>query len=176
MKKYHYHITLSGVTSEQLEEAAKLIKGKATSIDLVKDKNSQIDRMVTKYQKDDSIPKMLKKALVLKHNGFKVIRCKLECMYTDLNEWMNCHFNESEYGEVHIKVPRDLVFESSLMQRSSNQEDTETTFLNARVYNRKQSLDFKTEYEKLEKMGAVLSCHFEQVIIDTNKQLDSWWA
>lgn len=176
--KAHFHLTISDVSSQQLMEAAKLIGAKCTTIDLVKDSFSQRDRMLTKYQKGIDKSLMLECVSKLKDAGFNVVRYKLERMYRDIDDIRHISPSKENYGEVHLKTSSsDPEIDTGFFRLSSNVDNLDYRFYNARLYTEEDKVKFGAAYNILLQKGVtVLGYHIEQVVIDSNLNLDSWWA
>lgn len=176
--KAHFHITLADVSSEELMKAAKLIGAKCTTIDLHRDTQSQRDRMLTKYQSGIDTALMLECVSKLEQAGYKVVRYKLEQMFKHMACVLFMDVNKEHYGEVHIKTPASAPeVDTGFFRISSNAEEVEHRFYNARIYSNEDKLRFKEAYAKLLDNGVtVLGKHIEQVVVDSNYNLDAWWA
>jgi len=176
--KAHFHLTLADVSSEELMAAAKLIGAKCTTIDLHRDTQSQRDRMLTKYQQGVDTRLMLECVAKLQSAGFKVVRYKLEQMFRHMACVMYMDLSEEHYGEVHIKTPASAPeVDTGFFRISSNAEEVDYRFYNARLYSAEDKLKFSEAYGKLLNSGVeIKSYHVEQVVVDSNLNLDSWWA
>lgn len=176
--KAHFHITVSDVSSEQLMAAAKVIGAKCTTIDLHRDAHSQRDRMLTKYQVGVDTTLMLDCVRKLEEAGFKVIRYKLEQMFQTMAELWEQPLDEEHYGEVHIKTPSSQPkIETGFFQISSNAEEVDYRFYNARLYNDEDKLKFFEAKGILLLNGIqIKGQHIERVVVDSNYNLDAWWA
>lgn len=176
--KAHFHLTLADVNSEQLTEAAKLIGSKCTTIDLRRDTQSQRDRMLTKYQAGIETDLMLDCVAKLQAAGFKVVRYKLEQMFRHIACVMFMDLSKEHYGEVHIKTPASAPeIDTGFFRVSSNAEEVDYRFYNARLYCAEDKLRFNEAYGMLLESGIEMkSYHVEQVIVDSNLNLDAWWA
>lgn len=176
--KAHFHLTLSNVTTEDMIKAAKIINAKCTTIDLHKNKLTQQDRMLTKYQKGVDQTLMLDCVRKLQVNGFSVVRYKLERMFRTIPEMLNQEFSKANYGEVHLKVDNTLPeVITEIFKISTNSEDIKHRFYNARLYNENDKLLFKRGLQLLQLNNVeVKSFHAEVVEIDSNHNLDAWWA
>lgn len=176
--KAHFHLTLADVSSEQLTEAAKLIGAKCTTIDLHRDTQSQRDRMLTKYQAGIKTDLMLDCVAKLQAAGFKVVRYKLEQMSRHIACVMFMDLSKEHYGEVHIKTPASAPeIDTGFFRVSSNAEEVDYRFYNARLYSAEDKLRFNEAYGMLLESGIEMkSYHVEQVIVDSNLNLDAWWA
>lgn len=176
--KAHYHITIEGVTTEQLLQASKLIRAKCTTIDLHRATHSQRDRMLTKYQRNIDLDQMFEDVIILQNEGFSVIRFKLEQMYPTLELFLCQDFSQSLYGETHIKTdaayPEIL---TEIFRLSSNPEEVDFRFYNARIYSDEDKNKFLNAYQRLlYNKVPIKSMHLEKTIFDSNYHLDSWWA
>lgn len=176
--KAHFHLTLADVSGEQLMEAAKIIGAKCTTIDLHRDTQSQRDRMLTKYQAGVDTGLMLECVAKLQAAGFKVIRYKLEQMFKHMACVLFMDLSKEHYGEVHIKTPASAPeVETDFFRISSNAEEVDYRFYNARLYTNEDKLRFKEAYGKLLLSGTeIKGYHVEQVVVDSNYNLDAWWA
>ncbi len=176
--KAHFHITVGDVDSEQLMSAAKLIGAKCTTIDLHRDTRSQRDRMLTKYQKGVETDKMLESVSLLTNAGFKVLRFKLEQMYPDFESLLALDFDKQNYGEVHIKTDAShSEVETNFFRISSNAEEVDYRFYNARLYDEQDKQKFVEAYQKLlDNKVPVRSFHLERTVFDSFYNFDSWWA
>lgn len=176
--KAHFHLTLADVNSEQLMKAAKLIGAKCTTIDLHRETQSQRDRMLTKYQAGIETDLMLDSVAKLQDAGFKVVRYKLEQMFRNIVCVMFMNLSKENYGEVHIKTPASAPeVETGFFRISSNAEEVDYRFYNARLYSAEDKLRFNEAYGKLLLSGTeIKSYHVEQVVVDSNLNLDAWWA
>lgn len=176
--KAHFHLTLADVNSEQLMEAAKLIGAKCTTIDLHRDMQSQRDRMLTKYQAGIETDLMLDCVAKLQDAGFKVVRYKLEQMFKHIACVMFMDLSKEHYGEVHIKTPASAPeIDTGFFRISSNAEEVDYRFYNARLYSAEDKLRFNEAYGMLLLNGIEMkSYHVEQVVVDSNLNLDAWWA
>lgn len=176
--KAHFHLTLADVSSEQLMEAAKMIGAKCTTIDLHRDTQSQRDRMLTKYQGDIDTKLMLDCVAKLQAAGFKVIRYKLEQMFKHVACVMFMDLSKEHYGEVHIKTTASAPeIETGFFRISSNADEVDYRFYNARLYSAEDKLRFNEAYAMLLESGIEMkSYHVEQVVVDSNLNLDAWWA
>lgn len=176
--KAHFHITLAEVNSEQLVEAAQLIGAKCTTIDLHRETQSQRDRMLTKYQAGIETDLMLDCVAKLQDAGFKVVRYKLEQMYRHVACVMFMDLTNEHYGEVHIKTPANAPeVNTGFFRISSNAEEVDYRFYNARLYCAEDKLRFNEAYAMLLESGVEMkSYHVEQVVVDSNYNLDAWWA
>lgn len=176
--KAHFHLTLADVSSKQLTEAAKLIGAKCTTIDLHRDTQSQRDRMLTKYQAGIETDLMLDCVAKLQAAGFKVVRYKLEQMFRHIACVMFMDLSKEHYGEVHIKTPVSAPeIDTGFFRVSSNAEEVDYRFYNARLYCAEDKLRFNEAYGMLLESGIEMkSYHVEQVIVDSNLNLDAWWA
>jgi len=159
---YHCHFTLKDVTTEEATIAAKLIKGKVTSIDLWKDKRHQLDRMITKYSKDSNF----NNDLAVLSKMFNVHRYKIEEMITK-EEYLSTSIGL--YNECHIKVNKDLGDINGFV-KSKNVDEKGLLFYNKRSTN-VHDLD---GYIVLEPY--IVNEQYERVIFDSNFELDNWWA
>lgn len=176
--KAHFHLTLADVNSEQLMEAAKLIGAKCTTIDLHRDTQSQRDRMLTKYQAGIETGLMLDCVAKLQDAGFKVVRYKLEQMFRHVACVMFMDLSKEHYGEVHIKTPASAPeIDTGFFRISSNAEEVDYRFYNARLYTEEDKLQFKKAYDMLLAHNVeIKGYHVEQVVVDSNLNLDAWWA
>lgn len=176
--KSHFHITLADVEASELMRAAKLIGAKCTTIDLHRDARSQRDRMLTKYQKDDSLDLMRECVSKLESAGFKVLRYKLERMYPDFKSLFDEMLTKESYGEIHIKTDASAPeVETGFFQLSSNAEEVNHRFYNARIYCKEDKFTFLLSYIKLlENNVRILGCHIEKTVYDSKYSFDSWWA
>lgn len=176
--KAHFHLTLADVNSEQLMDAAKLIGAKCTTIDLHRDTQSQRDRMLTKYQTGLETNLMLDCVAKLQAAGFTVVRYKLEQMFRHIACVMFMDLSKERYGEVHIKTPASQPeIETGFFRISSNAEEVDYRFYNARLYSAEDKLRFNEAYGMLLESGIEMkSYHVEQVVVDSNLNLDAWWA
>lgn len=176
--KAHFHLTLADVNSEQLMQAAKLIGAKCTTIDLHRDSQSQRDRMLTKYQADIGTDLMMDCVAKLQTAGFTVVRYKLEQMFKHMACVLFMDLSKEHYGEVHIKTPANAPeIETGFFQISSNAEEVDYRFYNARLYCNEDKLKFEEAYDKLLRNNVeIKGYHVEQVVVDSNLNLDAWWA
>lgn len=176
--KAHFHLTLAEVSSEELMTAAKIIGAKCTTIDLHRDTQSQRDRMLTKYQGDIDTGLMMECVSKLQDAGFKVIRYKLERMFKHVACVMFMDLSKEHYGEVHIKTPASAPeVDTGFFRISSNAEEVDYRFYNARLYCAKDKLRFNNAYGMLLESGVEMKgYHVEQVVVDSNLNLDAWWA
>ena len=176
--KAHFHLTLAEVSSEELMRAAKIIGAKCTTIDLHRDTQSQRDRMLTKYQGGIDTGWMLECVAKLKSAGFKVLRYKLEQMFKDVEHVMQMNLSKEHYGEVHIKTPASMPeIDTGFFRISSNAEEVDYRFYNARLYTEEDKLQFKKAYDMLLAHNVeIKGYHVEQVVVDSNLNLDAWWA
>lgn len=176
--KAHFHLTLSNVNSEELMEAAKIIGAKCTTIDLHRDTKSQRDRMLTKYQSDLDTTLMLQCVEKLENAGFNVVRYKLERMFKHVACVLFMDLSKENYGEVHIKTSAsDPEVETNFFRISSNVEELDYRFYNARLYSAEDKLRFNEAYDMLLNSGVqIKGYHIEQVVVDSNLNLDAWWA
>lgn len=176
--KAHFHITLTDVTSEELMAAAKLIGAKCTTIDLHRDTRTQRDRMLTKYQAGIGTEKMMECVAKLQEAGYTVVRFKLEEMFQTISDLSERTLTKEKYGEVHIKTPASLPeIETGFFRISSNTEEVDYRFYNARLYNDEDKVKLLDAVKVLEQNGVELkSYHIEQVVVDSNYNLDAWWS
>lgn len=176
--KSHFHITLANVEADDLMRAAKLIGAKCTTIDLHKDARSQRDRMLTKYQKDDDVQLMIDSVAKLEAAGFKVLRYKLERMYPDFRALFEESLDKTNYGEIHIKTDATAPeVDTGFFQLSSNAEEVNHRFYNARIYSEADKMLFLLAYIQLtENNVPILGCHIEKTVYDSRYSFDSWWA
>lgn len=176
--KAHFHLTLADVNTEELMAAAKLIGAKCTTIDLHRDTQSQRDRMLTKYQGGVDTTLMLDCVAKLTAAGFKVVRFKLEQMFKNVEDIMFMDLSKEYYGEVHIKTPASVPeIDTGFFRISSNAEEVDYRFYNARLYSEEDKLRFNKAYAMLlESEVEIKGYHVEQVVVDSNLNLDAWWA
>lgn len=176
--KAHFHLTLADVSSEELMVAAKLIGAKCTTIDLHRDTQSQRDRMLTKYQQGIDTSLMLECVAKLQDAGFKVVRYKLEQMFRTIVCLWHMDLDKEHYGEVHIKTPASAPeVDTGFFRISSNAEEVDFRFYNARLYGAEDKLKFSEAYAKLVMSGVeIKGQHIERVVVDSNYNLDAWWA
>jgi len=174
----HFHITLGEVDTDQLMLGARLVRAKCTTIDLHRDTRSQRDRMLTKYQSGIGLETMQDAVLKLEEAGFKVLRYKLELMFTNIEELLQEEFSKKNYGEVHIKTEASHpVVETGFFQLSSNAEEVDYRFYNARIYTESDKALFMEAYQQLMAEGVpIRSAHYEKTIFDSKYHFDSWWA
>lgn len=176
--KAHFHLTLADVSSEQLMVAAKIIGAKCTTIDLHRDTQSQRDHMLTKYQGDLDTGLMLDCVAKLKSAGFKVVRYKLDQMFRHVACVMFMDLSKEHYGEVHLKTPASAPeVDTGFFRISSNAEEVDYRFYNARLYSAEDKLRFNEAYGMLLLNEVeIKGYHVEQVVVDSNLNLDAWWA
>lgn len=156
---YHCHITLKDVSIEEVTIAAKLIKGKVTSIDLWKDERHQCDRMITKYSKSKNFDHEYSTL----SKRFDVQRLKVEESISK-EDYLNTSIGL--YNECHIKVNKELG-EIPGYVKSKNIDEKGLLFYN------KRGTDLNN-FEMLEPY--IVSAQFERVIFDSNFELDRWWS
>ncbi len=111
--KFHSHITIEADTREAAEQAARLINGKVTVIDLGRDDRQHTDRMITNHYvtgyrgletHEDVLQRLNEHASILQDSGFTVVRSKLE--YELLDPRSTSDVEEAlatDYIELHIK-------------------------------------------------------------------------
>ena len=176
--KAHFHLTITDVSSSELMAAAKLIGAKCTTIDLHRDAHSQRDRMLTKYQAGIDTSLMLECVAKLQEAGYKVVRYKLEQMYRNVMCLWHTRLDKEHYGEVHIKTPSNIPeVDTGFFRISSNADEVDYRFYNARLYNAEDKLKFSEAYAKLLLSGVeIKGQHIERVVVDSNYNLDAWWA
>lgn len=176
--KAHFHITLADVSTEEMLAAAKAIGAKCTTIDLHRDTLTQRDRMLTKYQAGVDTGLMMESVATLEELGYKVIRYKLEQMYRHVVCVHSMQLSKENYGEVHIKTPASHPeVDTGFFRISANADEVDFRFYNARLYSAKDKLKFQEAYDTLLRSGVdIKGCHIEQVVVDSNYNLDAWWA
>lgn len=86
--------------------------------------------------------------------------------------------SKENYGEVHIKTSAsDPEVETNFFRISSNAEEIDYRFYNARLYSAEDKLRFNEAYDMLLNSGIqIKGYHIEQVVVDSNLNLDAWWA
>ena len=170
----HFHITLEDCTVEQIQTAAKLIGGKVTSIDLVKGDTIVKDRMLTKWQKGSDLLETRQAVKLLTDSGYKVVRYKLERMIQHLEDISKFNITDTNYLEVHIKVPTSVArVEVFPFVMSSNSKDVDHYFYNSRARSNEQA---KIIQNIIEERFKEYPSHIEYVVYDSNQQHDRWWA
>ncbi|QCQ57938.1 hypothetical protein Barba22A_gp087 [Rheinheimera phage vB_RspM_Barba22A] len=172
MSKNHYHITVK-CTADELAHLAKLTKSKPTNIDLHKEGNSQIDRMLTKYHRDLHTLECKARCDISKIEsfGFKVSRLKIEEV---VDSFTNDDVGKYKYLEGHLKVKSDKDLpEVSGFILSGNNDKTNTRFYNFRIRNLD---DYNRVFCNINKLQGVVEKEFERVIVDTNELHDRWWG
>ena len=77
-----------------------------------------------------------------------------------------------------IKTPASLPeIETGFFRISSNAEEVDYRFYNARLYNDEDKVKLLDAVKVLEQNGVELkSYHIEQVVVDSNYNLDAWWS
>lgn len=169
---YHYHITIQ-CTDQQLKTLAEQLKAKPASIDLWKDKNIQTDRMLTKYHRNYEILKQRaqKDMQDLESSGFVVQRLKVEKVVSCLPKTFT---NRYKYFEGHLKVVdnEDLPdVEGFVLSKNTSKQGTK--FYNFRVRSQK---DLEMVRDNLIKLPQLVESELEEVLYDSNENLDLWWA
>lgn len=178
--KSHYHITLKSITSEQLKQASQLVRAKPTTIDLRRDKRTQQDRMLTKYQPNTDLSRVENDVQVLLDQGYAVARYKLEMMLEDLSGAKDFNLTENNYIEVHIKVKNNVSIRPKIepFVLSSNPKEMNHFFYNGRGYSNEgvdeiiKGIEEIKNHPELELVGI----HYEYTVYDSNKSNDEWWA
>lgn len=180
--KSHFHITMENISTEQLIDISKQFNAKATPIDLVRNKQTECDRMITMYQKgiDVDYPKEIGNKI--NSLGYKVKRIKVEQYFSNFDEMIPYvkNLSNENYFEFHIKIKNGIELQDSLHDEkmyviSKNSITDEYIFLNYRAYNEKDYLNFIEDLIRLYKNYQPVSIHKEFLIYDSNKNVDSGW-
>lgn len=172
MSRNHYHITVKCSAGELLH-LARITKSKPTSIDLYKDSNSQIDRMLTKYHRNLGVLKSKAKVDIsqIESMGYEVVRLKVEEVVDNLSP---DDVGKFVYLEGHLKVKSNKLLPNiDGFILSSNNEKCNTRFYNFRIRNQE---DYQKVISGMSKLQDVVEKEFERVIIDTNEKHDKWWG
>lgn len=165
---FHYHITVEGITSEQLRELAKSLSAKATTIDLFTDENTQKDRMITKYSNKyrQIRADMFEDVEEIINQGFGVARAKIEQVTPQF--WFD---EDALYSEAHIKVDENS--QPIVGLHLSNNPVDGTRFYNARARDLGEFFDGKFAILGIENS---ISEQYELCWFDSNISHDSWWT
>ena len=167
--KSHFHITISGITDNELLAIAKACKCKATNIDLVTSKGIIRDRMITGYQLGICNKKVKEISNIIKSMGFNVKRIKLEA---DLLSYIK-HIGKPNFSKYYIETHFHIKSKNEVSGNfvfSSNPYSNGKIFANYRGYSL-SDMDYIINYTK--NKGNV---HLELCILDTNKDHDlDWW-
>lgn len=172
MSKSHYHITCR-CNSEELAMLGKVIKAKATSIDLYNNKQAQTDRMLTKYNRDLNKLRLIAQKDInkLQDLGFEVVRLKIEEVVGTFTE---LDVGKYDYLEGHIKVSSDKpLSDIDGFILSGNNQKTNTRFYNFRI---RSVEDYNKVFGNLHLIQNELEREFERVVYDSNVNHDRWWG
>lgn len=177
----HYHITLAQASVETLQDAARLIGGKPTKIDLIDD-NILHDRMVTKHQSGNSLIPMLIDVKTLLSAGHKIARYKLEADVEDFSfgELSILPLNAANYIEIHFRSLSSIpILNLEGVKTSTNPDKIGHFFYNMRIKSEDGIELAEANLSKLanhmELHGQKLDVHREYTIFDSNTAHDAWW-
>jgi hypothetical protein len=200
--KFHSHITISA--EGNAAQAAKLVGGKLTVIDLAKGKRGQTDVMITRHyvtgyhglRDENDIVFLLKgQAAQLKESGIEVLRTKLE--HEMLHEQSNpLEIEESLnriYTEVHVKCvlaanlikslvgfAKPLCWHPSRNSLGKTEDGRLIHFVNRRFYSKPLTLG-TLDMAVQELIGdfpagiEIREIKYESTVFDTNELHDKWW-
>lgn len=203
--KFHSHLTLKASRAEA-ERARALVGGKVTIIELERAERQQVDVMLTHHfvvgnrgldDHVDVINSLRSKARQLNDSGIEVVRVKLEHELLDPRSAMadrQASLAMSSYIETHIKCKVDPESLVELKEKAAalgwhpsrnpwQQSDTVITqFVNRRFYDL-QGKPLSVFEDRADHMVEVLSNYcqvaevkIETAIVDSNANLDRWWA
>lgn len=168
--KSHFHITLSGVTSEELLVASKIIKSKPTIIDLHTNSLNISDKMTTGYQRGIGLCNLKDNVKKLLENNFNVIRAKLEADLIDYLNVFGCVDFSKNYVECHFHINNKDDVDGNIFRYSSNPSSNGKIFANYRAYNEADMnfiIQFCSRFE---------NAHLELCVYDSNVAHDeNWW-
>lgn len=161
MNKTHLHVHVT------LDNILHIPKGwKNTNIILTKDNKSQVDKMLTKHYllEDNFIKHILKDVCaVIDHAEVKRIKIEQETNFPDI-------IGDNQYLEIHAMSLCDTLYDGWV--RSHNEQITKHNFVNARFY----SGNIKNIIQNVRNIERIYDIRPELIILDTNHELDSWWA
>lgn len=177
MLNAHYHITLDNVDINSTKNAAKLIKGKVTEIDLSLDSGDLMkERMLTKYQKGSLVTNLFDDVLLLRNNNFIVTRYKLEIMFNDFNEIEKYILSDLNYIEINIKVPKITEQKNyDMFKMSNNPNEKEYYFYNGRCRDKNILSNFIETYKKILSDTESNNVHLEYIAYDSKPNHDRIW-
>lgn len=171
MTNYHAHLTVS--------PDAPVPKGWKRTTILLEGMKVQTDLMLTKHyvigRKNVSSVEDIKADIAsLRLDG--IIRVKIE-----QDDAFTLPITSTNYMEIHMLCPNGVIPNGDGWVKSSNPRKNTPTgpvyFYNKRVYNSCLSAhEFSGAVLDEQKSVPFVECKIEQVIYDSNREHDSWWA
>lgn len=184
---YHTHLTINNSSNQSI-----IPKGfKQTTIILEHGNIQQQDIMITKhyaigYKNINSVDDIKKDIQeTIKRYNLDVIRIKIEKDITNIKNDVEYPITNNNYLEIHCKISNknlnhyDILLENKFVRSknpNSKQENEIYYFWNKRMYS---SSDIFSNIDYVKKFFDTIEykeLKIEQIILDTNHNIDSWWA